>query len=71
MLVDEQDQVLSGLGADEEEQSWTLSRPEAQRNIFSSWRHVRGDGGQAAAVPAPLVGLLEGVSDGRARLEAS
>lgn len=53
MPVDEQDQGLSVVGADEKQQSWTLSRPEAQRNVFSSY-WVREDGGQVAAVPAPL-----------------
>lgn len=52
MLVDEQGQVLSVVGADVEQQSRTLVRPEAQGDVLSSQRHVRVDGGrQRAAVP--------------------
>lgn len=71
MLVDEQGQVLSVVGADVEQHGRTLVRPEAQGDVLSSQRHVRVDGGrQSAAVPAQLVRLLEGVADRRPRLEA-
>lgn len=64
MLVDEHSQVFSVVGADVEQQSWTLVRPEAQRDVLCSQRHLRVDGGrQSAAVPAQLIGLLEGVAD--------
>lgn len=65
MLVDEQGQVLSVVGADVEQQSRTLVRPEAQRDVLSSQSRVRVDGGrQRAAVPHQLIRLLEGVADG-------
>lgn len=71
MLVNEQGQVLSVVGADVEQHSRTLVGPEAQGDVLSSQRHVGVDGGrQSAAVPAQLVRLLEGVADGRLRLEA-
>ena len=66
VLVDEQGQVFSVVGADVKQQSRTLVRPEAQGDVLSSQGHVRVDGGrQGAAVPAQLVGLLKGVADGR------
>lgn len=68
MLVEQQSQVLSAVGADVEEQSRTLAGPEAQGDIFCSQGQVRVDrGGQdaAAAAPVQLVQhrLLEGVAD--------
>lgn len=69
MLVEQQNQVLSAVGADVEEQSRTLASPEAQGDIFCSQGQVRVDrGGQdaaAAAAPVQLVQhrLLEGVAD--------
>ena len=71
MLVDEQGQVLSVVGADVEQQSRTLGRPEAQGDLLPSQSPVRVDGGgQSAAVSAQLVRFLQGVADGRSRLEA-
>lgn len=73
VLVEQQSQVLPVIGADEEEQSGTLAGPEAQGDVFCSQAHVRDDGGgQGAAAPVQLVQhrLLEGVADGRSRLEA-
>ena len=71
MLVDEQGQILSVEGADVEQHSWTLVRPEAQGDVLSSQRHVRVDGRRrGAAVPHELVRLLEGEADGGPRLEA-
>lgn len=52
VLVDEQGQVLSVVGADVEQHSRTLVRPEAQGDVLSSQRHVGVDGGRhGAAVP--------------------
>lgn len=71
MLVDEQGQVLSVVGADIQQQSWTLVRPEAQGHVLSSQGRVRVDGGrESAAVSEQLERLLEGVADGCHRLEA-
>lgn len=69
MLVQQQSQVLSVVGADKEQQSGTLAGPEAQGDVFCSQGHVRVDGGgQSAAAPVQLV--AEGVADGCSRLEA-
>lgn len=66
MFVDEQSQVLSVVGADVKQQSRTLSRSEAQGDVFCSQRRVRVDGRrQSAAVSVRLIRLLEGVPDGR------
>lgn len=52
VLINEQSQILSVVGADIEQQSWTLVRPEAQGDVLSSQGHVTVDGGwQSAAVP--------------------
>ena len=70
MLVDEQGQVLSVVGADVEQQRRTLVGPEAQGDVLPPRRHVGVDGGrQSAAVPDELVRLLEGVVDRCARLK--
>lgn len=69
MLAEQQSQVLSVVGADEEQQSGTLAGPEAQGDVFCSQGHVRVDGGgQGAAAPVQLV--AESVADGCSRLEA-
>ena len=71
MLVNEQGQIFPVGRADKEQQSRTLTGPEAQRDVFSSRRRVGVDGGRpGAAVPAQFVRLLEDVGDGRGRLKA-
>lgn len=40
MAVDKQDQVFPVERADIEQQSWTLTGPEAQGDVLSSQRHV-------------------------------
>lgn len=71
VLVDEQGQGLSVVGADVEQHGWTLGGPEAQGDILSSQRRVGVDGGRhGAVVPDHLIRLLEGVADRRPRLEA-
>ena len=65
MIVDEQGQVLPVERVNVEQQSRTLTGPEAQGDVFSFQRHIRVDGGrQGAAVPAEFIGLLEVVGDG-------
>lgn len=70
VLVEQQSQVLSVVGADVEEESWTLVSPEAQRDVFCSQGHVRveggGGGGHGTGAPVRLVHhlLLEDVADG-------
>lgn len=64
VLIDEQSQILSVVGADIEQQSRTLARPETQGDVLSSQGHVTVDGGrQSTAVPDELIWLLEGVAD--------
>lgn len=71
MLVDEKSQVLPVERADVEQQSRTLTGPEAQGDVLSSQSRIRVDGGgQGAAVPAQFIGLLEGVGDRRGRHKA-
>lgn len=71
VLVEQQDQVLPVEGVDGEEQSRALPRPEAQRDVLSSQRHVRVDeGSPGAAVPAHDVEFLERVGDGGGGPEA-
>lgn len=71
VLVEQQRQVLPVEGVDGEQQSRTLPRPEAQRDVLSSQRHVGVDEGRpAASVPAQDVELLERVGDGRGGPEA-
>lgn len=71
MFVDEQGQVFPVERVDVEQQSRTLTGPEAQGDVFSSQRHIRVDGGrQGTAVPAQFIRLLEDVGDGRGRLKA-
>lgn len=54
MLVEQQGQVLSAVGGDVEEQSWTLAGPEAQGDIFCSQGHVRVEGGGQDAAAAAV-----------------
>lgn len=65
VVVEEQCEVFSVERVDVEQQSRTLQGPEAQRDVFSSQRHVGVDGRwpTAAAVPAQLVRLFEDVGD--------
>lgn len=71
MFVDEQDQVFPVERVNVEQQSRTLTGPEAQGDVFSSQRHIGVDGGrQGTTVPAHFIGLLEDVGDGRGRLKA-
>lgn len=66
VFVDEQRQMLAVAGADVQQQSRALGRPEAQRDVLSSQGQVRVHGrGQSAAVSDALKGLLEGVAEGR------
>lgn len=70
MAVDKQDQVFPVERVDIEQQSWTLSGPEAQGDVLSSQCHVGVHRGRwGTAVPAPFMGLLEDVGDGCGRLE--
>lgn len=65
MIVDEQGQILPVERVNVEQQSRTLTGPEAQGDVFSFQCHIRVDGGrQGAAVPAEFIGLLEVVGDG-------
>lgn len=65
MFIDEQGQIFPVERVDIEQQSRTLTGPEAERDILSPQRHVGVDGGrQGTAVPARLIGLLEVVGDG-------
>lgn len=71
VLVEQQDQVFPVEGVDGEKQSRTLPRPEAQRDVLSSQRHVGVDERcPGAAVPAQNVEFLESVGDGRGGPEA-
>ncbi len=66
MFIDEQGQVFLVERGDVEQQSWTLTGPEAQGDVFSFQRHIRVDGGrQSTAVPTQIIGLLEDVGDER------
>ena len=55
---------------DVEQQSRTLEGPEAQRDVLSSWPHVRGDGRRRSAAAAQLIRFLEDVGDGHRGREA-
>lgn len=71
VLVEQQHQVFPVEGVDGEQQCRTLPRPEAQRDVLSSQRHVGVDERRPAApVPAQDVELLERVGDGRGGPEA-
>lgn len=75
MSVEQQRQVLLVVGANVEEQSWTLAGSEAQGDIFCSQGHVRVDGGGQEPTAAPVELscfqlFFEDVADGRFRLEA-
>lgn len=51
---------------DVEQQSRTLTGPEAQRNVFSSQRQIRVNGERRGAdVPLCFIGLLEFVGNRR------
>ena len=65
MGVDEQGQIFPVERVDVEQQSRTLTGPEAQGDVFSSQRQIGVDGGRrGAAVSAQFIGLLEVVGDG-------
>lgn len=65
VFVNKQGKILSVERVNVEQQGRALTGPEAQRDVFSSQRHIRVDGGRhGAAVSAGFVGLLEVVDDG-------
>lgn len=71
VFIDEQDQVLSVERVDVEQQSWTLTGPEAQGDVFFSQCDTRADGwGHGAAVSALLIWVLDDVGDGCCGLKA-
>lgn len=71
MFIDEEYQILSVERADVEQQSRTLSGPEAHGDVFSRQRGLRlqGRGQDGRFSLLQLTGLLEDVGDGCRRLK--